>query len=158
MSRVCASKMRVPACSTPICASARLPTTLDFNRSPNSIAPLNGCSANRRAIFARIFLRASAPAKPLSRDSRCALRRGDVNAGGSGRCTTSAFTPKGIDAPAAGAVENNEEEDSAIHERELAAVDDWKKLCCQRRDRSNVKHEIGHRHFAARQKCCQPCQ
>src|SRR6266566_4526244 len=111
--------MRVLACSTPTCALARLPTTLGSNRSPNLIGPSNASSANHRAISARIFLRASASAKPLSYKSRRDLRTSDVNTRRSGGRTTSAFAPQRIDAPTPGAVENNEEEDPAIYEGKL---------------------------------------
>src|ERR1700730_8256250 len=51
------------------------------------------------------------------------------------------FADKCITAPAAGAVEENEQEYPTIKHGQLAFVQDWKKVLLR------MKHEIGHSHF-----------
>src|ERR1700680_488824 len=62
------------------------------------------------------------------------------------------LAPQRIDAPTSRTVKDNKKENPAIHQGEFASIHDWEKLCPERRHDSHVKHEVGHRHLAARQK------
>src|SRR5438132_1807945 len=67
------------------------------------------------------------------------------------RCCCRRFSAENcVDAPATGAVKDNEQEKPAIKDGEFALVRNWEEAAWR------VDHEIGHRHRAARDECSEP--
>src|SRR5438552_2481010 len=62
------------------------------------------------------------------------------------------FADQCINAPAAGAVEEDEKEDPGVEHGELAVIQDRKKLRCGSRGGGHMYHEIGHSHFTTQDK------
>src|SRR5438309_3583708 len=62
------------------------------------------------------------------------------------------MAPQHSDAPASRAVEDDEKENPAIHQGELAAIHDWEKLRPECGHGSHVEHKVGDGHLAAGEK------